>query len=226
MRPCTPPVGAATQPLSSPISPPGPGQLPRVHTQCHSPAAEPGHDSCHPQALLWGHAAGEWATAGVGADGHPCLFCPARALRGPPKGSRPSGHCSTKRPPSSFRAWLPCPPHCSQSLSLRLGPGEGTDFHEQVLSVGALSAPGWPREGAGGAASDSGRRARRSHLSGAPQRVSASSPRPCPPWCRCPRLFRRHEGSVLRILVILMGRATSGQPGPTVSSPGWWTLTA
>uniref|UniRef100_A0A8C4PN13 Endoplasmic reticulum-Golgi intermediate compartment protein n=1 Tax=Equus asinus TaxID=9793 RepID=A0A8C4PN13_EQUAS len=35
-----------------------PWQLPCVHTQRHSPATEPRHDPCHPQALLWGHAAG------------------------------------------------------------------------------------------------------------------------------------------------------------------------
>lgn len=38
----------------------GPRQLPRVHAQCHSPATEPGHDTYHPQALLWGYTTGEW----------------------------------------------------------------------------------------------------------------------------------------------------------------------
>lgn len=220
------PAGAANPAPELSISPPGPGQLPRVHTQRHSPAAEPGHDPCHPQALLWGHAAGERATAGVGAGGHQRLFRPARA----PREALQRGHAlqasaPPNAPPPSFRAWLPCPQHCSQSLSLRLGPGEGTDFHEQVLSAGTLSVPGWPREGGGGTASDSGSWAQRSHLSGDPQRVSAWSPGPCPPWCWCPRPFRRHEGSVLRVLVILMEKATSGRPGPTVSSPGRQTLT-
>uniref|UniRef100_A0A5F9CG35 Endoplasmic reticulum-Golgi intermediate compartment protein n=1 Tax=Oryctolagus cuniculus TaxID=9986 RepID=A0A5F9CG35_RABIT len=35
-----------------------PRQLPRVHAQCHGPATESGHDTCHPQALLRGHVTG------------------------------------------------------------------------------------------------------------------------------------------------------------------------
>lgn len=76
VKPCTPPSGAADPTPKLSISPPGPGQLPRVHTQCHSPATEPGHDPCHPQALLWGHAAGERGTDGVAGGGCPGAASP------------------------------------------------------------------------------------------------------------------------------------------------------
>lgn len=68
-------AGAAIETPETHISPPGPGQLPRVYTQCHGSATEPGHDPCHPQALVWGYTTGEQGTHWWGGWGRVFRDC-------------------------------------------------------------------------------------------------------------------------------------------------------
>ena len=58
------PLGQPPRYMKPAFLPLGPRQLPRVHAQCHSPATEPGHDTYHPQTLLWGYTTGEQGEQG------------------------------------------------------------------------------------------------------------------------------------------------------------------